>query len=54
MVSTARTASAGFPSDDFGKLLALAGALVSLGLLPKGWQKAISAATALYVISRLL
>jgi hypothetical protein len=50
----ARTAAASFPGDDFGKLLALAGALVSLGVLPKGWQKAISAATALYVLSKLL
>lgn len=40
--------------DDFGRMLGLAGALVALGVLPKGWQKAISAATVLYMLSRLL
>lgn len=50
----ARTATAGFAGDDFGKLLALGGALISLGVLPKGWQKAISAATALYTLYKLL
>jgi hypothetical protein len=50
----ARTATAGFPGDDFGKLLALAATLVALGVLPKGWQKALSAATALYTLYKLL
>jgi hypothetical protein len=49
----ARMATGGFSGDDFGKLLALASALIALGILPKGWQKAVSAATALYVLSRL-
>jgi hypothetical protein len=49
----ARTATGGFSGDDFGKLLALASALLALGILPKGWQKGISAATALCVLWRL-
>jgi hypothetical protein len=36
-----RTSVAGLP-DDFGKWLALAGALAALGILPKGWQKMIA------------
>jgi len=50
----ARTAVAGFPGDDFGKLLGLASALVALGILPRGWQKALSGATALYMLYKLL
>jgi len=48
----ARTAVAA--SDDWGKWLALAGALAGLGILPKGWQKTISAAGAVYMIVRML
>jgi len=35
------------------KWLALASALVALGILPKGWQKALSAAGAAIVIANL-
>jgi hypothetical protein len=50
----AKTATASFPGDDFGRLLTLGGALVTLGVLPKGWQKALGAATALYMLYKLL
>lgn len=50
----ARTVAAGFPGDDFGKLLTLAATLVAVSVLPKGWQKAISAATAFYTFYKLL
>lgn len=50
----ARASAGGFSGDDFGKLLAIAGALIAVGILPKGWQKAVSAASALLLISRLL
>ncbi len=33
---TTKTASAGFP-DDFGKIVAVIGALVAFGKLPKKW-----------------
>ncbi|GAA1625283.1 hypothetical protein GCM10009679_32920 [Saccharothrix algeriensis] len=46
--------SSGAFSGDLGKWLALAGALAALGLLPKAWQKAISAAGAAYVIAKML
>ena len=36
------------------KWLVVAGAAVSVGLLPKGWQKGISAATAALVLINLL
>jgi hypothetical protein len=49
----AKTAPSSFPGDDFGKLLVLGGALISLGVLPRGWQKTISAATALYILYKL-
>jgi hypothetical protein len=41
----ARTSTAGLP-DDLGKWLALAAAAASLGILPKGWQKTLGAASA--------
>ena len=41
-------ATAGGLPDDLGKLLAIAGVLVSLGVLPKTWQKGIGTAAALY------
>ena len=50
----AKVTTAGFSGDDFGKLLVLASALVALGLLPKGWQKALSGATALYILYTLM
>jgi hypothetical protein len=50
----ARTSVGGCSGDDFGKLLALVGALIAVGVLPKGWQKGVSAATALLLISRFL
>ncbi len=50
----ARTAVGGFSGDDLGKILAIATALIAVGVLPKGWQKGVSAATALLLISRLL
>ncbi len=40
-------------SNDLGKWLALAGALVALGVLPRSWQKAVSAASAAVVIAKL-
>ncbi len=43
----ARTSAGGFSGDDLGKLLAIAGALIAVGVLPKRWQKGVSAATAL-------
>jgi hypothetical protein len=52
--AVARTAVGSFPGDDFGKLLGLASALVALGLLPKGWQRALSGATALYMLYKLM
>lgn len=48
-----RTSSGAFPGD-LGKWLALASALAALGFLPKGWQKAISAAGAAYMITKML
>jgi len=45
--------STGAP-DDMGKWLALAGALASVGILPKGWQKAIGVAGAVLVIIKML
>lgn len=42
----AKTATGGFP-DDMGKWLAVASLLVSLGVLPKNWQKGVGAAAAL-------
>ncbi len=36
----------GFSGDDWRKLLAVAGALVAVGVLPKGWAKGIGLATA--------
>jgi hypothetical protein len=50
----ARTSVGGFSGDDLGKVLAVLGALIAVGVLPKGWQKGVSAATALLLISRLL
>jgi hypothetical protein len=50
----ARTSAGGFSGNDLGKLLAMAGALVAVGVLPQKWQKGVSAATALLVLSRLL
>lgn len=47
-----RTSATGFP-DDIGKWLALASALAGLGILPKGWQKALSAAAAAIMIIKL-
>jgi len=49
----ARTSAGGFSGDDLGKVLAIASALIAVGVLPKGWQKGVSAATALLLISRL-
>jgi hypothetical protein len=43
----ANTMTGGFP-DDLGKWLAVAGLLVSLGVLPKTWQKGLGTAAALY------
>ena len=48
-----RTSVAGVPGD-MGKWLALAAALAGLGILPRGWQKALSAVGAVYVIIKLL
>ena len=42
----ATTNTAGFP-DDLDKWLALTAAAAAVGLLPKGWQKALGAASAL-------
>ena len=42
----ATTVTGGFP-DDLEKWLALAAAAASVGLLPKGWQKALGATSAL-------
>jgi hypothetical protein len=42
----ARSTAAGLP-DDLGKWLALAAAAASLGILPKGWQETLGAASAL-------
>ncbi len=47
-----RTSVAGVPGD-MAKWLALASALAGLGILPKGWQKALSAAGAAIVIVKL-
>jgi hypothetical protein len=41
-----RTATNGIP-DDWGRWLALAAAAASVGILPKGWQKTLGAASAL-------
>jgi len=49
----AKTAVGGFP-DDLGKWLALAAAAASVGLLPKGWQKALGTASALAWFLKLL
>jgi len=43
---------AGLPAD-LGRWLALASALAGLGILPKGWQKALSATGAVIVILKL-
>ncbi|MET3803976.1 hypothetical protein ABIB25_000962 [Nakamurella sp. UYEF19] len=37
-----------------GKLLVVVGAAVSVGLLPKGWQKGVSAATCVLILLKLL
>jgi len=47
------TATAGSPAD-WDKWLALAAAAASVGLLPKGWQKALGAASALIWFLKLL
>lgn len=52
--AVARTSAGGFSGEDLGKLLAIASALIAIGVLPKRWQKGVSAATALLLISRLL
>jgi hypothetical protein len=44
-----RTNFAGAP-DDLGKWLAVAAALAGAGLLPRTWQKALSATAALLVL----
>jgi len=49
----ARTATVG-SSDDLAKWLALAAAAASVGLLPKGWQKALGAGSALICFLKLL
>lgn len=41
-------------SDDFGKWLALAGALVALGILPGGWRKGLALASAALATYRWL
>lgn len=40
--------------DDMGKWLAVAGLLISLGVLPKNWQKGVGAAAALVWLYRQL
>jgi hypothetical protein len=40
--------------DDAGKILAVVTALIGVGVLPKGWQKGVSAATAVVLILKLL
>lgn len=50
----ARTSAGGFSGDDIGKLLTITGALIAVGVLPQKWQKGVSAATALLILSRLL
>jgi hypothetical protein len=47
-----RTSAAGL-SGDIGRWLALAGALAGVGILPRRWQKALSAASAVAVIIRM-
>jgi hypothetical protein len=49
----ATTVTGGFP-DDLEKWLALAAAAASVGLLPKGWQKALGATSALIWFLKLL
>ena len=49
----ANTATGGF-SDDLGKWLALAAAAAAVGLLPKGWQKALGTASFLIWLFRTL
>jgi hypothetical protein len=41
-----KSATAGFPGD-WDKWLALAAAAAAVGLLPRGWQKALGAASGL-------
>ncbi len=40
-------------ADDAGKWLGVLAAAVSVGLLPKGWQKGISVATAVLMLLKL-
>jgi hypothetical protein len=47
-----RTSRASYP-DDIGKWVALGSALVALGILPKGWQKTLAAASAAIVIIKM-
>ncbi len=49
----ARNVNTGFP-DEWGRWLALAAAAASVGLLPKGWQKTLGAASALLWLLRCL
>jgi hypothetical protein len=49
----AKTATGGF-ADDMDKWLAVAGLLISLGVLPKNWQKGVGAAAALVWLYRRL
>ena len=44
-----KTNVAGMP-DDFGRWVALAAALAGVGILPKGWQKMLSAAAVVIMI----
>jgi hypothetical protein len=41
----ARTKTASYSSDDWGKILAVVGALGAFGLLPKKWGTPIAVAT---------
>lgn len=40
--------------DDWGRWIAILGALVSLGVLPKRWQKAVGVAGAVVVLVKWL
>jgi hypothetical protein len=46
--------STAWVSQDINKWLALGSALASVGILPKGWQKALAAASATVVLIKML